>query len=96
MLQQWQGRPSIYALAAFGPAGVRRMLGLFKDEMEMVMRLMGTPRVCDITHDHVITRNLPDHFAAQPADYLAGDTYQPLRTAAAAARSGAGSKASKL
>lgn len=76
------GRPSIYALAAFGPEGVERMLRLFKDELEMCMRLMGTPTIADIRADHVITRNLADHFAVQPRDNLLNDTYEPLRTAA--------------
>ena len=77
------GRPSIYSLAAFGQPGVERMLQIFKDELTMVMRLMGTPSVNWITEDHVLTRNLADHFAAQPRDSLLNDEYEPLRTAAA-------------
>ncbi len=77
------GRPSIYSLAAFGQPGVERMLQLFKDELTMVMRLMGTPSVNWITEDHVLSRNLADHFAAQPRDSLLNDEYEPLRTAAA-------------
>mmetsp|Transcript_7033 Transcript_7033/g.22614 ORF Transcript_7033/g.22614 Transcript_7033/m.22614 type:complete len:502 (+) Transcript_7033:58-1563(+) len=76
------GRPSIYSLAAFGSEGVCKMLQIFKDELEMCMRLMGTPNVYSITEDHALVRNLPDHFAAQPRDNLLNDTYEPLRTAA--------------
>ncbi|GBG30735.1 Peroxisomal S-2-hydroxy-acid oxidase [Hondaea fermentalgiana] len=77
------GRPSIYSLAAFGPEGVERMIEIFKDELEMCMRLMGTPSVAHICEEHVITRNLADHFATQPRDNLLLDTYEPIRTAAA-------------
>jgi len=76
------GRPSIYSLAAFGPVGVNRMIEIFKDELEMCMRLMGTPAIGHITEDHVLTKNLSDHFAVQPRDNLLNDTYEPIRTAA--------------
>lgn len=77
------GRPSIYSLAAFGPEGVERMIQIFKDELEMVMRLNGTPNIYSITQDHVITRNLSDHIVQVPRDNLLNDTYEPLRTSAA-------------
>ena len=76
------GRPVLYALASYGQAGVERMVRLLKDELTMVMRLMGTPTVADIGPSHVLTRNLGDHFAAQAGDGLARHTYEPLRTQA--------------
>jgi len=75
------GRPSIYSLAAFGPAGVSRMIQIFKEELEMCMRLMGTPNINSIHSDHVITKNLADHFAMQPRDSLLHDIYEPLKHA---------------
>lgn len=84
------GRPSIYSLAAFGPEGVERMIEIFKDELEMCMRLMGTPSINHICEEHVITKNLDDHFAMQPRDNLLLDTYEPIRTA------GFGKEKSKL
>lgn len=47
----------------------------------MCMRLMGTPTIADIKEEHVITKNLPDHFATQPKDNLMNGVYEPLVTA---------------
>ncbi|MBT8359486.1 MAG: alpha-hydroxy-acid oxidizing protein, partial [Deltaproteobacteria bacterium] len=59
--------------------GVERMCSLFKEELTMVMRLMGTPTIADITEDHVLYNNLMTHIPAQARDYLQLDTYEPLR-----------------
>jgi L-lactate dehydrogenase (cytochrome) len=75
------GRPVLYSLAAYGQAGVERMCSLFKDELTMVMRLMGTPAITDITEDHVLYTNLMTHVPAQARDHLQLDTYEPLRPA---------------
>ena len=75
------GRPVLYSLAAYGQAGVERMCSLFKDELTMVMRLMGTPTIADITEDHVLYTNLMTHVPAQARDHLQLDTYEPLRPA---------------
>ena len=75
------GRPVLYSLAAYGQAGVERMCSLFKDELTMVMRLMGTPTIADITEDHVLYSNLMTHVPAQARDHLQLDTYEPLRPA---------------
>merc|ERR1719395_2702 len=64
------GRPSLVGMAAYGEEGVDKVLQIFKDEMEMHMRLMGTPTIADITPKMVITRNLKDHFSPSPIDYL--------------------------
>ncbi|WP_298500731.1 alpha-hydroxy acid oxidase [uncultured Maritimibacter sp.] len=42
------GRGYLFPLAAAGQAGVERMLGLLKDEVERDMRLMGAARVSDL------------------------------------------------
>lgn len=73
------GRPVLYSLAAYGQAGVERMCSLFKDELTMVMRLMGTPTIADISEDHVLYSNLMTHVPAQARDHLQLDTYEPLR-----------------
>lgn len=76
------GRPVLYSLASFGQAGVERMCALFKEELTMVMRLMGTPSIADITEEHVLYSNLMTHVPAQARDHLQLDTYEPLRPAA--------------
>lgn len=75
------GRPVLYSLAAYGQAGVERMCSLFKDELTMVMRLMGTPTIADISKDHVLYSNLMTHVPAQARDHLQLDTYEPLSPA---------------
>ena len=56
------------------------MVRLLKDELTLVMRLMGTPQISDIQSNHVISRNLKDHVPSQGRDHLHLDTYEPLRT----------------
>lgn len=75
------GRPVLYSLAAYGQPGVEKMYSLLKDELTMVMRLMGTPTIADITLDHVLYGNLMTHAPAQARDHLQLDTYEPLRPA---------------
>ena len=57
------------------------MCSLLKDELTMVMRLMGTPTIADITLDHILYSNLMTHAPAQARDHLQLDTYEPLRPA---------------
>ncbi|MGQ0611845.1 MAG: alpha-hydroxy acid oxidase [Paracoccaceae bacterium] len=45
------GRAYLFPLAAAGQAGVERMLGLMKDEVERDMRLMGASSLADLTRD---------------------------------------------
>merc|ERR1719359_1523903 len=72
------GRPSLVGMAAYGEEGVEKVVQIFKDEMEMHMRLMGTPTVADMTPDLVITRNVADHFSPGPTDFLSQQVYSPL------------------
>ncbi|KAH7547047.1 hypothetical protein FEM48_Zijuj01G0265700 [Ziziphus jujuba var. spinosa] len=46
------GRPVVYGLAAKGEYGVRRVLEMLKDELELTMALSGCPRLQDITRRH--------------------------------------------
>lgn len=75
------GRPSLYALAAYGQPGVERVLDIMHEELEKCMRLMGTPTINDISERCVITRNLGDHVGTAPADKLMEAVYEPLWTA---------------
>ena len=76
------GRPVLYSLASYGQPGVEKLCSLFKDELSMVMRLMGTPAIADISEDHVLYNNLMTHIPAQARDHLQLDIYEPLRPAA--------------
>lgn len=49
------GRPVIYGLAAKGEYGVKRVINMFKDELELTMALSGCPSVKDITRSHIRT-----------------------------------------
>ncbi|KAI9266852.1 FMN-dependent dehydrogenase-domain-containing protein [Phascolomyces articulosus] len=73
------GRPALYALGCYGEKGVEYLLNLFKTELAMCMRLMGAPTIKDIQSDMVDTRNLKNHYVANPIDYLAKTTYERLQ-----------------
>uniref|UniRef100_A0A2N9F8Z5 (S)-2-hydroxy-acid oxidase n=1 Tax=Fagus sylvatica TaxID=28930 RepID=A0A2N9F8Z5_FAGSY len=49
------GRPVVYGLAAKGEYGVKRVVQMLKDELELTMALSGCPSVKDITRSHVRT-----------------------------------------
>merc|ERR1711879_977312 len=48
------GRPVLYSLASYGEKGIVKMVQLLQDELQMVMRLSGTPKISSITKKHVI------------------------------------------
>jgi L-lactate dehydrogenase (cytochrome) len=72
------GRPSLVGMAAYGSEGVDKVVQIFKDELEMHMRLMGTPSVQDMVPEMVITRNVADHLSVAPTDFLSSQVYTPL------------------
>jgi len=76
------GRPVLYSLASYGDKGIVKMVQLLMDELQMVMRLSGTPNIESITPDHVIIKNLNDHIVPLPQDHLVMKTYIPLLPAA--------------
>lgn len=76
------GRPVLYSLASYGEKGIVRMVHMLQDELLMVMRLSGTPKISSITPSHVITKNLSDHIVPLPMDHLVDRTYVPLSPAA--------------
>lgn len=49
------GRPVVFGLAAKGEQGVRKILGMLKDELELTMALTGCPTLKDINRSHVRT-----------------------------------------
>ncbi|XWS12186.1 hypothetical protein CRYUN_Cryun37aG0068200 [Craigia yunnanensis] len=51
------GRPVIYGLAAKGEYGVRRVLEMLKDELELTMALSGCSSLKEITRSHVRTKH---------------------------------------
>eukprot|EP00439_Symbiodinium_sp_Y106_P029874 s34_g3.t1 len=74
--------PVLYSLASYGQNGIVRMVHMLQDELQMVMRLAGTPNIPSITEKHVITTNLADHIVPLPVDNLTHKTYQGLEPAA--------------
>ncbi|KAL0857589.1 hypothetical protein Bca101_062743 [Brassica carinata] len=51
------GRPVVYGLAAKGEDGVRKVIDMLKNELELTMALSGCPTIDDITRNHVKTEN---------------------------------------
>jgi (S)-2-hydroxy-acid oxidase len=49
------GKPVLYSLAVDGEAGVRKMLQMLRDELELAMALSGCASLRDITRAHVVT-----------------------------------------
>ena len=47
------GRPALWGLACGGEAGVRRVLSLFHEEIELGLTLLGAPTPADVTRAHV-------------------------------------------
>ena len=74
------GRPFLYSMSAYGQAGVERLIDLLKDELDMVMRLMGTPDLAAIRREMVVTKSLSAHVGSAPKDALSRQVYEPLKT----------------
>ncbi|KAJ4851561.1 hypothetical protein Tsubulata_042703 [Turnera subulata] len=49
------GRPVVFGLAAKGEYGVKRVLQMLKDKLELTMALSGCPSLKDISRGHVKT-----------------------------------------
>ncbi|XP_042519336.1 (S)-2-hydroxy-acid oxidase GLO1-like [Macadamia integrifolia] len=57
------GRPVVFALAADGEAGVRKVLQMLRDEFELTMALSGCRSLQEITRNHIVTeRDQPRPF----------------------------------
>ncbi len=62
------GRPFLFAMSAYGLAGVDRAMQLLKDEMEVNMRLIGCTRVEQLNPTLVNAQGLSMHTTAVPRD----------------------------
>jgi (S)-2-hydroxy-acid oxidase len=49
------GRPVVFSLAVDGEAGVRKVLSMLREELELAMALSGITSVKEITRAHVRT-----------------------------------------
>jgi L-lactate dehydrogenase (cytochrome) len=81
------GRPVLYALATYGQRGVERVLRILRTELELCMRLMGTPRLSDIRRGMIAPPSALFGGGFSPLDSLAHKMYEPLQSAAAAVTS---------
>merc|ERR1719384_2865983 len=72
------GRPMIYGAAAYGQAGVERVVDIFTEELETCMKNCGTPTIKDITPQRVDIRNLSSHTVLVPNSYGRERAYSPL------------------
>jgi len=73
------GRPFLYAMASYGQEGVEKAIQLLREELEMTMRLMGTPTLADIKREMVDAKCLDMHFVPSPKDHLFEAIYEPMR-----------------
>jgi isopentenyl diphosphate isomerase/L-lactate dehydrogenase-like FMN-dependent dehydrogenase len=48
------GRATLYGLAAGGEPGVARALGIFREEIDRAMALLGCSAIADIGREHVM------------------------------------------
>lgn len=71
------GRPFLYANTAYGEEGVRKLIQVLKDELEMDMRLLGVTKIDQLTPRYVDTRRL---IGRDAANYLYDRTYEPIDT----------------
>ncbi|KAG0688306.1 Cytochrome b2, mitochondrial precursor [Pichia californica] len=71
------GRPFLYANSAYGEAGVRKLIQILKDELEMDMRLLGVTKIDQLTSKYVDTRRL---IGREASNYLYDNVYTPIDT----------------
>jgi L-lactate dehydrogenase (cytochrome) len=69
------GRPALWGLGSYGQEGVERVLEILDAELRMCMALMGCPSLKDIRKEMVITKNITDHIAPVPRDWLVERNY---------------------
>lgn len=88
------GRPFLYAMSAYGEAGVARAMQLLKDELEMNMRLIGASKIEDLHPGMLDLRSLFQH-SAVPSDNLSSTVYDPLAVPAQRPKAGPNQEAIK-
>ncbi|KFY80459.1 hypothetical protein V499_00697 [Pseudogymnoascus sp. VKM F-103] len=72
------GRPFLFAMSAYGLAGVDKAMQLLKDEMEMNMRLIGCSSIDQLNPSLIDSRALNSHATSVPWDTLSVSSYDPL------------------
>lgn len=75
------GRAFMYSFCAYGQEGVQKAFQIFRDELEMNMRLIGVRSIDELTSDLVDASGLHAHVGITPTDNLYNSTYQPLALA---------------
>lgn len=75
------GRAFMYSFCAYGQEGVEKAFQIFRDELEMNMRLIGVRSIDELTSDLVDASGLHAHVGITPTDNLYNSTYQPLALA---------------
>ncbi|KAI9465260.1 glyoxylate dehydrogenase [Lactarius psammicola] len=75
------GRAFLYAFCAYGQPGVEKAIQIFRDELEMNMRLLGVRTLSELRPEMVDARALSVHTGSVPEDNLYRTTYQPLSLA---------------
>jgi L-lactate dehydrogenase (cytochrome) len=80
------GRPFLYGIGSYGVQGAEKVVEILQAEMEMCMRLMGTPTLKDIGRKHIITKNLKDHMSVPLHASLPEASYEPLKPVATSSK----------
>ncbi|KAI0302338.1 glyoxylate dehydrogenase [Multifurca ochricompacta] len=75
------GRAFLYAYCAYGQPGVEKAIQIFRDELEMNMRLLGVTTLDELRPEMVDARALNVHTGSIAEDNLFRGTYQPLSLA---------------
>ncbi|KAI9295526.1 hypothetical protein K502DRAFT_315692 [Neoconidiobolus thromboides FSU 785] len=71
------GRPFLYAMSTYGQEGIEKAIDILREELEMTMRLMGTPTLKDITKNHLIPNSITNH-TNSTSSYWSSNVYEPL------------------
>lgn len=72
------GRPFLYAMSAYGLAGVDRAMQLLKDELMANMRLIGCCNIDQLNRSFINAEGLSLHSTTVPLDSLGIGIYDPL------------------
>ncbi|KAH7909365.1 glyoxylate dehydrogenase [Hygrophoropsis aurantiaca] len=75
------GRAFMYSFCAYGQEGVEKAFQIFRDELEMNMRLIGARTIDELSPEMVDASAIHSHAGLTPADNLYNTTYQPLALA---------------
>ncbi|KAF8841744.1 glyoxylate dehydrogenase [Paxillus ammoniavirescens] len=75
------GRAFMYSFCAYGQEGVEKAFQIFRDELQMNMRLIGARTIDELTPDMVDASAIHSHVGLTPTDNLYNTTYQPLALA---------------